>query len=202
MTFREYLNHKWNKAQFIIGKNTFDVDQPIPRGRDWRSTEIYLNEDFDIIKKTLLCYCNFSVDTHKSRPKAYENIKHKKCIKFEHMGKWKKYTETGKIKFFKNLSISKFIISPRGNGVDCFRNWDALYMKCIPIVPRSKYMEDYADLPILFTDDYKEITFRYLNETYQKMLNKNYNIRKLFLSYWKKRYSMETLKKYITLLPD
>ena len=51
----------------------------------------------------------------------------------------------------------------------------------------SKEMSHFSDLPILFTQDYTELTAEYLREQYERIKNTDYNIEKLFASYWLKR---------------
>ena len=61
--------------------------------------------------------------------------------------------------FLYNLSQSKFMICPRGNAIDCHRNWEVIYMRRVPIMKRHPYLEElYKDYPVLFVDDYAEIT--------------------------------------------
>lgn len=50
-----------------------------------------------------------------------------------------------------------FIASPPGNGVDCHRTWEALYLRTIPIVKRSAFYDSFPDLPLLAVDDWSEI---------------------------------------------
>jgi hypothetical protein len=50
-----------------------------------------------------------------------------------------------------------FVASPPGNGVDCHRTWEALYLGVIPIVKRSPFYEYFPGLPILAVDDWSEI---------------------------------------------
>jgi hypothetical protein len=53
----------------------------------------------------------------------------------------------------------KFMICPQGNGVDCHRNWEVLYLKRVPIMKRTLYLEKLFDgYPILWVNDYAEIT--------------------------------------------
>jgi hypothetical protein len=47
--------------------------------------------------------------------------------------------------FFERLASSYFCISPNGNGVDCYRTWQALYLRTIPIVTRSVLTEHSGD---------------------------------------------------------
>lgn len=58
--------------------------------------------------------------------------------------------------FFERLASSYFCISPNGNGVDCYRTWQALYLRTIPIVTRSVLTEQHPDLPLVVLDDWSE----------------------------------------------
>ena len=61
--------------------------------------------------------------------------------------------------FLSNLSNSKFMICPIGNAIDCHRNWEVLYMRRVPIMVRDPYLEElYKNYPVLFVDDYKDVT--------------------------------------------
>jgi len=67
--------------------------------------------------------------------------------------------------FLYNLSQSKFMICPRGNAIDCHRNWEVLYMRRVPVMKRHPYLEElYKDLPVLFVNDYSEVTEELLIE--------------------------------------
>ena len=111
----------------------------------------------------------------------------KNFIGFEHMGKFLKYP-ISRSEYFTKVSKSKFNICPRGNGIDNFRLWDSIYLGAIPIVVKKTVFHDYLkDLPILFLDSYEEfenLNKEFLEETYQKMLKKKYNYKKLLFSYW------------------
>ena len=58
--------------------------------------------------------------------------------------------------FFERLGSSYFCISPAGNGVDCYRTWQALYLKTVPVVTRSVLTDQHPDLPMLVLDDWSE----------------------------------------------
>lgn len=61
--------------------------------------------------------------------------------------------------FLYNLSQSKFMICPRGNAIDCHRNWEVIYMRRVPIMKRHPYLEElYKNWPVLFVDNYSEVT--------------------------------------------
>jgi len=89
------------------------------------------------------------------------------------------------MEYFKSLPKYKFVISPEGNGIDCHRHYEALMAGCIPIVEDSSLIRcKYGDVPFLFTTDYSEITREYLAKKYEEMIDKMWDFRKLFLSYW------------------
>lgn len=51
------------------------------------------------------------------------------------------------------------MICPRGNAIDCHRNWEVLYMRRVPIMKRHPYLEFlFKDYPVLFVNEYSEIT--------------------------------------------
>ena len=126
-----------------------------------------------------LIYSNFSTATFPSERNHVKNMFiDKKWVTKEENVDWKMY--------YDSIADSKFCFSPRGNGIDCHRTWEALYLRTIPIVKKSICMNDFLDLPILFIDDWSEITEQFLQEKYEHMKNNMYNLEKLRMSYWKK----------------
>jgi hypothetical protein len=86
---------------------------------------------------------------------------------------------------FDTLPSYKFVISPEGNGIDCHRHYEALIAGCIPIVERNPLTEEkYRNCPVLWTDDYSEITPAYLDAVYEHMKGQVYDFSRLFLSYY------------------
>ena len=86
------------------------------------------------------------------------------------------------MKIYQNINS---VISPKGNGIDCHRTWECLYLGVIPIVEKSTHMSYFNDLPILFVDNYNDISIEYLNQIYIEFQHKSFNLDKLSLSYWK-----------------
>ena len=88
--------------------------------------------------------------------------------------------------YFKNLGKYKFVISPEGNGVDCYRHYETWISKGIPIIEYNPFIEKkYSTLPILWTRDYGEINDNYLNDKYNSFLNKEYDFRRLLRTQYK-----------------
>ena len=83
-------------------------------------------------------------------------------------------------------------LSPRGNGLDSHRTWEALYLDAIPIVWHSTLDSLYTNLPIIVINDWSEINediFRSkLHEIALKKVQKPpvYQYEKLRNSYWRK----------------
>ena len=130
-------------------------------------------------EKKHLAYLNIKAFTYgKERNTVTSFFKNKTyCYKSSN----KKYKE-----YLIDIAESKFTISPRGNGLDTHRLWEALYLGSIPVVKTSVLDSLYKDLPVLIINDWNEVTEEYLNENYELMKRKTYNLDKLNISYWHK----------------
>ena len=67
-----------------------------------------------------------------------------------------------------DLLLVRYVISPRGNGIDTHRVWEALYLGVIPVAERSALTGLYSPLPILLVDDLQGITKEFLDSEYPK----------------------------------
>lgn len=86
-------------------------------------------------------------------------------------------------KYCQTISDYKFVVSPEGNGIDCHRHYEALIAGCIPIIEKHAGIEEkYRGCPILWTEDYSEITEEYLAAKYAEMIDQVYDFSRLFLS--------------------
>ena len=84
---------------------------------------------------------------------------------------WKRYTEY------------TFGLSPHGNGLDCHRTWEMLYLGLIVIVKTSSLDEMYKDLPVVIVQDWSELAsienLRNWKEAYSGLTSKEYIWEKL-----------------------
>jgi len=83
-----------------------------------------------------------------------------------------------------------FIASPPGNGVDCHRTWEAMYLRSVPIVLRSSLTERFAELglPLLLVDSYAEVSRldeEALRSAYEK-LAPAFASETLWFGYWER----------------
>jgi hypothetical protein len=126
-------------------------------------------------KKYNKVYCNWT-DTNPYRNIIIEKLKYNNIdITLESNMTFDQYAI--------NMSYHKFVISPPGNGIDCHRTWESLYLGCIPIVIKNKIYDEFYDLPIIQVNDYSEVT----NELLNLYNNFNFKNEKLYIPYWKKQ---------------
>lgn len=56
-----------------------------------------------------------------------------------------------------NYAACRFAVSPRGNGWDCHRTWELLYLGTVPIVRTSPLDGLYRGLPVVIVADWEEV---------------------------------------------
>lgn len=134
-----------------------------------------------------LCYMNFVPSTYpKERPYVWDLFAPQPWCVVSRVKSISSYLQ--------DLSISKFVLSPRGNGLDCHRTWEALLMGAIPIVRSSSLDALFSDLPVLIVENWEMVTETYLEEQYRLLKQKKPNLDKLFIEYWLKLIREEAKK--------
>jgi len=93
-------------------------------------------------------------------------------------------TMEGRKKFLEEVRNHTFVFCPRGNGIDTHRMWETLYMGSIPIVKRDIAHAGWMDLPILFVDDWNEVTEEFLLAEQKRIESSTWNMEKLRVGYW------------------
>ena len=63
----------------------------------------------------------------------------------------------------KLMRKTMFVPSPAGNGIDCHRTWEALYLGAVPVVLRSEYFGE-SNWPVLVVDSWSELLEKKDNE--------------------------------------
>jgi len=129
-------------------------------------------------KKNILCIVNFlsSTWTHPDRIRVIEDLKNFSFITFEKHHPINEYLE--------HLMNSTYCICPRGNGWDCYRNWETLLLGSIPIMEHSVLDPLFYDLPVLIIDSYKSLSEKFLSDELVRIKNGTYNYKKLNSDYW------------------
>jgi hypothetical protein len=91
-------------------------------------------------------------------------------------------------KYWNNISESMFVISPPGNGVDCHRIWECLYLRAVPIVKYHEAFSQFTHLPILFIDDWRQVTVEFLRSKISEYATVDFDsIPELTLAFWENK---------------
>jgi len=144
-----------------------------------------------------LVYMNFCVQSNPTiRMPVYEYFRDKDWVTVRQclvdIGNYpNSLNSTLKEEYYEELYNHKFVVSPLGGGVDCGRVWQAICLGTIPIVFNHRNLDFYKELPILVYDNINEITKNYLEEKWEEMSNKKYDLSKATVSYWKDRIEKE-----------
>ena len=91
--------------------------------------------------------------------------------------------------YLQEMSMYQWVVSPKGNGVDCHRLWECLYAKCIPLVDDTENTRAFKEMgfPLILIQDLNELTMDLLlSET--STLETNVYSPKLDLLYWKQLF--------------
>ncbi len=198
MKLREWKTIAKSRDEILYNCSEFqflnDEWVPFTIGMEWRIIQ-YPNV-IDMIQKGThenLLLCAISPDSDKRRR---SHIGKNRAVYLQTLAKQNIYnTNIQANEYFKTLSMYKFVISPEGNGIDCHRHYEALMAGCIPIIENHPGIkEKYKGCPILFTEDYTEITTEYLEQKYSEMIDTEYNFSKLFLSSYSAEEQMQIKK--------
>lgn len=182
----KYLNcskvKKWYAQNTLISHSklvSIPIGISIP---DRRHGDIALMKKImkeNIIKKNLL-YVNFNIQTnYQVRSLVMDLLKRKG------------YKTIGGVKsldqelYWRELSSSKFCISPPGNGIDCHRIWECIYLNTIPICINNIGYEQFKELPILFIDDWNVINDEFLERKWEEFSQKTFDTRMCYMDYWR-----------------
>ncbi len=123
-----------------------------------------------------LVYMNFTLETNPiERQLVWDTFKDKSWVTAE--------VGVTQDRFFDQVHNHRFVMCPRGYGIDTFRMWESIYLGSIPIVKYNFVHGDWMDLPILFVNDWSEVTPEFLESVDMS----NRSIEKAKLSYWIRR---------------
>lgn len=163
-----------------------DLWMPFPIGMSWQYVKYFNNSrswQIGSHENLVLCAINQYTDIRR-RPIGINRQQIINTLQNNNIQNTNLSGET----YFSSLPSYKFVISPEGNGIDCHRHYEALLAGCIPIIEyNDKVVEKYKGCPVLYTNNYSEITDEYLKNKYEELSKIKYDYSRLFLSY----YSLE-----------
>lgn len=88
--------------------------------------------------------------------------------------------------FLDDICHHRFILSPPGNGIDCHRTWESLYLGTFPVIKAGDYCRSFNGLPIITYNNILELRKSRFYHILQNEISHNLNLEKLKFSYWKK----------------
>jgi hypothetical protein len=130
--------------------------------------------------KNILVYKNFDINTNSYERNICNSITRDNSIPLS--------TQQTIAEYWDTMSRSIFVISPPGNGIDCHRIWEALYLRCVPVVKEHEAFSQFKHLPILFINRWEEVTIDFLKTKaiiYQN--SEQFDIPLLEIDYWRKK---------------
>lgn len=102
------------------------------------------------------------------------------------------YNGTGvldkQVEFYRYISTIKFVFSPHGAGLDCYRTYEALYLGSYPIVKTSSLDVLYENLPVLIVQEWSDVNKQLLEATYERFQQTKFDFTPLYRAYWSQRF--------------
>ncbi len=191
--FRSHLECPKLLGWFTLNTDTIHPKlHPIPLGiyassEEYGDKAVFERVISQRIEKDSLLYMNFSVHYHPDRKLVFNKFKNVDYCTSAYRSYWANFVEHKGLPletYLHDLSRHKFVLSPPGNGLNCFRTWEGLLMKCYPIVKTSPLDPLYVDLPVVVVLDWNSITREFLEEKYREFSGKEFKLEKLFMPYW------------------
>ena len=138
------------------------------------------------IECTSKIYANFSLSTHASRKNIRKLCNNLSYVTTQVSNNHAEINERSYATYVKEILSHEMVVCPRGNGIDCHRVWEVLYLGRVPIVKRENAMRYFEELPILFIDDWSHLqNIDYIEDQFHSIKNKSN--RMLDMNYWKNR---------------
>ena len=131
-------------------------------------------------KKDNLLYVNFNIATNRAeRMYCLSKIGHPVKTKYPDysiLADHDNFVNSTQDGYLRDISKSYFVVSPNGNGLDCHKTWESIYMGSIPIVTRSVMTERFIEMgiPLLAIDRWDDFDALDLNEMLFEDIWKNF----------------------------
>lgn len=138
--------------------------------------KVLINEINRNKKKTNLVYCNFDTQTN-----FYER---NKCIMSINKNLLKMSKKTNFETYISELNDSFFCLSPNGNGVDCHKTWESIYLKTIPVITESINIKFYKDFPIYIIESWENFNINELTIELYNDIIQNFDFNKININFF------------------
>ncbi len=179
----EYLASRFKDIKSVNWLGPLEIATPLPIGlENWSYWRNGVPSDFRKLSRkslnnwhdrSIVLLCAFSLSTNLPMRRLALEGAHK-CNEAHILNKPFMPSSYRKL-----LVDSKFVLSPPGNGVDCHRSWEAMYLGAVPIVLRKFWPFEHLKLPVLIVDDWEALSNEMRNYQYEGSLSVD-EISKLF----------------------
>lgn len=129
---------------------------------------IYSNYQFNM-------FGNSTIERHAALETIPDELTDREEFVINRYETWGKYTQYA------------FVASPRGNGYDTIRTWEALMLGCIVIIHKYEHAGMnllFDNLPVLIVEQWTDITRELLDQTIIDFSKREFQYEKLTMKYW------------------
>jgi hypothetical protein len=138
---------------------------PIPIGIEnnqwWKAGPMNIIDHVKQIQKNRTLYVNFSTYTNLARREIYEFFRTYDGATID--------SKVPRPAYLDQIRNHRFVVAPRGNGLDTHRFWEALYLGAIPVISRDDWCPSFSRMPVLIVDRYQDVASLDLNREYIKI---------------------------------
>ena len=128
-------------------------------------------------------YANFSLSTHPSRKMIHEICKRLDFVTTDVSISHSQINERLYSKYVDEILKHRMVVSPRGNGIDCHRIWEVLYLGRVPIIKKEQAIKHFKELPIIYLDSWEQLcNLNFLEAEWNKVKDNSKDM--LCISYW------------------
>lgn len=131
-------------------------------------------------------YANFSLDTHPSRGKVSDLCKSLNFITCDFSNNHSTINKRSYDDYLNSIKDHDMVVCPRGNGVDCHRIWEVLYLGRTPIIKNEVAISWFKSLPIISLESWDQLCDLRLLQEKLDIAKKN-SLEGATFSYWKTR---------------
>eukprot|EP00906_Rhabdomonas_costata_P012788 RCo018391 len=133
---------------------------------------------------TAQLFVKFSMNTPVRRQKARKRL----VLTLHRHGLLSNLNDVGRAvplaQFYRSLMRHRFVVSPTGNGIDCYRTWEALALGRPPVVVPELHPFVYEGLPVLTVPGWEKLNSTVLDRVWARLGTQRFNANKLLRFWW------------------
>lgn len=162
--------------------------RPIPFGLNNDGLGVTVFPEFLNRPKTKLLYVNFQ-DNSLLRIQLKQRYANERWLTF------RPQANLPVRDYLAELAEHEFVLCPPGNGLDCYRVWECLYLGCYPVMCDSIFARHLInmDLPVVVVDKPFHLSPGFLQYASEQMSNRKLCLTRATLSYWREQFEQTHL---------